>query len=90
MREALSPCLGLAVEPILIIGHVSQGFLLPADWGCVLDLSAPHALAESSGALAIGFSLRHLECLVRKETPAGVASGRAPGVRAGEWETTTQ
>ena len=87
--KALLLCLGLAVEPILVIGHVSQGFLLPANWSCALRLSAAHALAESFGALAILFSLRHLECLVRKETPAGVASGRAPGVRAGEWETTT-
>ena len=89
LAKALLLCLGLAVEPILVIGHVSQGFLLPADWSCALRLSAAHALAESFGALAILFSLRHLECLVRKETPAGVASGRAPGVRAGEWETTT-
>ena len=43
--------LGLAVEPILIIGHVSQSFLLSADWGCALCLSAAHALAEGFGAL---------------------------------------
>jgi hypothetical protein len=43
----------------------------------VLDLSAPHALAESFGALAIGFSLRHLECLVRKTRPLGGAPAGA-------------
>ena len=89
--KALLLCLGLAVEPILVIGHVSQGFLLRADRGCALSLPAAHALAESFGALAVVFSLRHRKCLVGKKSarqrgPTGARPASEPnGKHTTQW-----